>query len=219
MYEKPISYSGLSLYKRCPLAWKHAYIDGNRGAPGKAAMRGTKLHEKLEKYFTDGYWPNDLTLMPWKAHMYDLATRFPMAEEQLAVKADWSPSDFNDPTAHLRGAVDLSYIESHTYHFKDWKSGGIYSTHEGQCDMYACLGLATYPDCKGVEGEMVYLDHPRQTRQWSYSRGEVQDLMGAIDAEVLVLRMDEEYAPTPSQDGCKWCPLSWRNGGACDKSP
>jgi len=220
MYEKPISYSGLSLYKRCPLAWKHAYIDGNRGTPGKAAMRGTKLHEKLENYFNGDMWDDkDLTLLPWKAYMYDLSTYAPLPEEKLAVDFEWQPLDFDDGGAHLRGAVDLSYIIDHKFHVKDWKSGQIYASHEGQADMYACLGLATYPECKSVEVEMVYLDHPRQTRKWEYSKDEVRELRGYIDEDVATLRLDEEYLPTPSQDGCKWCPLSWRNGGACDKSP
>jgi hypothetical protein len=183
-------------------------------------MRGTKLHEKLENYFNGGDWDDkDLTLIPWKVYMYDLACLAPLPEEKLAVDFEWQPTDFDAGDAHIRGAVDLSYIVDGVFHFKDWKSGGIYSSHEGQADMYACLGLATYPDCVGVEGEMVYLDHPRQTRKWKYSVEEVLDIRCYIDDEVQTLRLDEEYAPTPSQDGCKWCPLSWRNGGACDKSP
>lgn len=220
MYDKPLSYSGLSLYRRCPRAWKHTYIDGNRGEPGKAAIRGTKLHEALEAYFSGGLWPEDNNVLrPWKSFIYDLATLFPTPEEQVAVTRDWEPTGFEDPTANLRGAFDLSYQHEGTLFIIDWKSGQQYASHQDQAAMYAVLGRAIYPDVERVEASMVYLDIPKEFSTWRYDHTLLDEIMGSIEDQVCIVRSDEEYLPTPSQSGCKWCQLSWRNGGSCDKSP
>ena len=219
-YDKPLSYSGLSLYKRCPRAWKHVYIDGNRSAPAKAAMRGTRLHEALEQYFNGGLWPeSNETLRPWKAFMYDLATLFPTAEEQVAVTHDWEPTSFDDPAANLRGAFDLSHFHEGTLYVLDWKSGQQYSTHVDQANMYAVLGRAVHSNVREVSVSMVYLDTPKVINEWRYEPTKLDDLEAGIEDQVLIVRSDEEYLPTPSHSGCKWCDLSWRRGGSCDKSP
>ena len=219
-YDKPLSYSGISLYRRCPRAWKHTYIDGHRSPPAKAAMRGTRLHEALETYFGGGNWPegNDV-LRPWKAQMHEFATYFPVPEEQLAVLPNWTATTFDDEEAQYRGAVDLSYSYQDTLYILDWESGQQYSTHQDQADMYACLGMSTYDMYEKVEVSMVYLDIPKVITKWEYDAPKITLLKELWDEEADRLRLDVDHLPTPSQTGCKWCPLSWRNGGSCDKAP
>jgi hypothetical protein len=183
-------------------------------------MRGTRLHEALEQYFNGGLWPeSNETLRPWKAFMYDLATLFPTAEEQVAVTHDWEPTSFDDPTANLRGAFDLSHFHEGTLYVLDWKSGQQYSTHVDQANMYAVLGRAVHSNVREVSVSMVYLDTPKVINEWRYEPTKLDDLEGSIEEQVLIVRSDEEYLPTPSHSGCKWCDLSWRRGGSCDKSP
>jgi len=215
MYNKAISYSGLSLYRKCPQAWKHAYIDGNRSEPGAAAKRGTRLHQQLEDYFNGKAYPEkSAVLAPWKTFMYDLAAKRPIAEQKLAVDASWQPVGFDDENAHVRGAVDLTYKDGPLV-VLDWKSGRIYPEHKGQADIYACMSMDGGPVSVG----MVYLDLPLHTQMWDYTAGNVEDLKGALDQEIDVLRLDEEYIATPSDNACYWCPLSWRKGGECTKAP
>jgi hypothetical protein len=47
----------------------------------------------------------------------------------------------------------------------------------------------------------------------------MDELEAGIEDQVRIVRADEEYLPTPSNDACRWCPLSWRNGGDCNKAP
>jgi hypothetical protein len=151
--------------------------------------------------------------------MYELSTYFPTAEEQLAVDYDWRPAEFDDPSAQFRGAVDLSYTHEGWLHVKDWKSGKQYTTHQGQAEMYAALGLAKYSDIDKVSVEMVYIDIPKVTMCWTYTKPRAAEIAVALNEEAKIVRADEEYLPTPSNDACRWCPLSWRNGGDCDKAP
>lgn len=46
----PWSYSKLSLYKKCPAAFKFRYIDKKYSTPGPAAQRGTEIHSKIENF-------------------------------------------------------------------------------------------------------------------------------------------------------------------------
>ena len=104
-YSKPLSYSGLSLWKQCPRRWAHQYVEGNREPPGPAARRGTMLHEKLEDYFRGSPYPlGDSTLAPWAKYMEALLGQALEPECKLAVLDDWTPTDFDDPKALARGA-------------------------------------------------------------------------------------------------------------------
>lgn len=220
MYEKPLSYSGLSLYEKCPRAWADVYINGNRSEPGPAAQRGTALHKALEEFFRGGEWPEDnKVLSPWKEHMHELKLYNPLPEEQMAVWYDWEPTSFDDPTASFRGAVDLSFVMGNTLYIKDWKSGKQYDSHKGQADMYACLGQSVYAPVDYVEVEMVYLDDPHTTSKWKYNLDEIIVLMDTFDGRADRLRNDESHQPHPDYDSCKWCPLSWRRGGSCHAAP
>lgn len=220
MYTKAISYSGLSLYRKCPAAWSDVYINGNRGKSGAAAERGTMLHKKLENLFTkDETIVTDTTLKPWGPYMEQLKVHRPRVEVELAATEDWCGTEFSSEDANARGAVDLLYQLPYGIHIKDWKSGRVYPSHEEQGKFYAALALAVMDNQGAYEIEMVYLDQPGMIQKWSYDYEEVSDIQDALGEEIRALRLVEEYAPTPSNENCKWCPLSWRNGGKCHASP
>jgi hypothetical protein len=217
-YDKPVSYSGLKLYKKCPLKWKNQYIDGNREPPGKAAQRGTDLHTAIEEFFIRGTgFPTDIMpLAPWRAYMEQLTLRSPSPELELAVNVEWEPVDFNDPTAYYRGVADLHYTDNGVLHIYDWKSGRMYPEHEAQGRTYMALS----PEVDAYMVHFVYIDHPLTviTHMWNaeHRKKEIEDLRKDIE----VLRLDTEYKPTPHHDTCKWCPLSWRKfGGTCRAAP
>lgn len=208
MYNKPISYSGKSLYKKCPKKWKKAYIDGIRSPSGAAAERGVMLHEMLEYYFKDEacYPTGNSCLAKWQSYMSDLKARGLVAEGEIAVFEDWTLASFEDPEAWARGKVD-GLLEA----VYDWKSGKIYEDHEDQAKMYAAM-----EDRR--QAFFVYLDIPGHIQEWNYSDGEIQDAKGAIDEEIRIIRLDEEYKPKPGRE-CNWCDMSWRNGGYCTSAP
>lgn len=209
MYDKPISYSGKSLYKKCPKKWHNAYVLGNREPSGPAAERGVMLHELLENFFKDlaPYPTGNSCLSKWDPYMKDLKAQGLIAEGEVAVREDWSPTSFDDPTAWARGKVD-GELEA----IYDWKSGKIYDDHEDQALMYTAMRDKR-------QAFFVYLDIPHHIQEWNYSDGQIQDARGKIDEEIRIIRLDEEWLPTPSQKECGWCKLSWRNGGTCTSAP
>lgn len=213
MYEKTLSYSGISLYKKCPKQFESAYVNGVRQEAGPAAQRGTKLHEALELFFMGAtpYPKDDKVLSPWRRFMEVITLEEPTPEAKLAVFSDWQPASFDDPSAELRGAADLLSRRDDTLIIRDWKSGRRYDTHKDQGEYY--VAMAEGADRYVVE--FVYLDSPIEVDAFTYCAAEREDLRGAIEETIKLVRGDEEYLPTPSEDACRYCPLSWRVGGTC----
>lgn len=209
MYDKPISYSGLSLYNKCPKKWAWSYILGNREPSGAAAERGTMLHDLLEKYFKDlaPYPTGQSCLVKWQPYMKELKDCGLVAEGEVAVFEDWTPAKFDDPMAWARGKID-----GETDDVYDWKSGKIYDDHWMQGLFYCAMRDKRY-------AHFVYLDIPLHVESFAFSTDEVQDARGQIDDKIRIIRADEEWAATPSQRECGWCKLSWRNGGSCTSAP
>lgn len=209
-YDKPISYSGLSLYNKCPKKWAHAYIHGNREPPNAGALRGTKLHDLLEQFFKGlaPYSSGEPCLSKWRPYMEDLKSKGLVAEGEIAVFEDWTPAKFDDPSAWARGKIDGELPDD----IYDWKSGKIYDDHELQGLYYAAMR-------GGRRTHFVYLDIPLHVQDWEYSVDEIQEARGEIDNKIRIIRADEEWLPTPNYRECGWCKLSWRNGGTCTSAP
>ena len=218
-YTKPVSPSGLKLFKKCPFRWKAQYIDGYRPPSNKYADRGTDLHGELESFFRGfGQYPYGLpALAPWRRFMEALTVYKPHPEVEMAVDATWSPVPFDDDTAYFRGKADLKHdnMEASVLWLYDWKSGKIYDDHEQQGEDYVCLS----GEYENYIVSFVYLDQPLTVVPFKYSHSQRTMMIAKRKEDIERLRNETEFKPTPSNYVCKWCPLSWRNGGTCNAAP
>ena len=222
MYDKPISYSGKSLYDQCPRKWHSAYILGQREPPHPKAERGVQYHAILEDFFNGkiAYPVADKVLAPWTAYMTHLfalgAEYMGRAEGEIACDEEWQPMAFDDPSAYARGKKDYDYRvpQEDVLHLKDWKTGRIYDDHVKQGQFYAAIS----PPAELVIPEFVYLDHPLVTKSWEYDRAEVQEIRKELADQIAIIRHDEKWSPTPG-DHCRWCKKNWRFGGDCTAAP
>lgn len=213
-YDKAISYSGLSLYRKCPKKWHRAYILGVRDPSGPAAERGTRMHSDLERFFLGAPYPSgDKALAVWQDYMTALKSFAPSAERELGMRSDWTPCGFEDDDAHVRGKTDLDFEHDGILHLHDWKSGRIYDDHVLQGEFYVALS----PDYDDYTVRFVYLDQPLVVKEWKYTLADRDNIREALDEEISVLRADEEWKGIPG-DHCHYCPLSWRQGGDCKRA-
>lgn len=215
MYDKPLSYSGLSLYRKCPLRWADVYIEGNRQPSGPAAARGVKLHEMLEDYF-NGKIPfpsGNKVLAPWQKFMEGLLALSPVAEGEVAVDKEWNPCGFGDSHAFFRGKKDLEIEGGDSLILLDWKSGKAYDDHHAQGKAYTALS----PGFEKYKVGFVYLDQPLLIKWWEYDAQDWELFRDNLREEIEAVRSATEFPATPSDD-CRWCPLSWRNGGKCTRA-
>lgn len=216
-YEKPISYSGLKVFKQCPRLWESRYLLKEKPPKSKAADRGTAMHDLLEKFFKgEIQFPHgDPTLNKWRRFMEYLTTFSPSAEMELAVKKDWSETTFDDPDAYYRGKADLSHEEDQgeTLAVYDWKSGRIYDDHPEQGLTY--ISLTVKKEYARYRTKFVYLDLPLQVKNNEYTAEQRDQHIISLREDIEKVRTCEDFTPTPSPNACKWCHLSWRKGGRC----
>lgn len=215
MYDKPVSYSGLKLFKQCPRRWADQYIDGNRYPSGPAAQRGTEIHARLEAYFNEKPYPDGEGILyeRWRNYMVSLVVRSPKPEVELAVDADWQPVAWDAPEAFFRGKLDL-VLPGEIYEIYDWKTGKQYDEHSEQAEAYVALA----PPADRYQTSFVYLDQYPTTMTKLHSTEERDSYRETITADIIRLREATVYPGRPG-GGCRYCPLNWRAGGGCHDAP
>lgn len=217
MYTKPLSYSGMKLFKQCPRRWESRYIHKKYEPQGKAASRGVDLHTEIENFFVD-HMVNSLKsapLTPWRQFMANLTLRNPSVEAKMAVNEHWEPVDFNDPAAYYRGMADLKYEDNTRLHIFDWKSGKIYPDHVDQGRTYMALS----PEYEEYHVHFVYLDLPMEVHSFKFTHNDRIQEIRTLKEDIELVRTTTVYEPKPHHQTCQWCPLSWRKGGECRAAP
>jgi CRISPR/Cas system-associated exonuclease Cas4 (RecB family) len=217
MYNKPISYSSKKVYAQCPKRWYHQYILGEREPAGKAAERGTRIHEALENFFLGGQYPvlsGEVALTEWEPLMHELKEKGAVPEAELAVTADWEPTKFGAKDAYFRGKADLILQDEDTLVILDFKTGRIYPEHEDQGAAY----IAMHAPSGTMSTGFIYLDHPLDIREFTYSPEDRDAVISELRKEIEVIRNDSEYVARGG-DHCRWCVASWRNRGGCKVAP
>ena len=218
-YNKPLSYSGIKLFKKCPRLWADSYILMNKRPSDPAADRGTFIHKKLEDFFLGKPYPDELVVLrPWKLDFTDILRHRPSTEAELAVKVDWTPTSFEDPEALVRGKADLIFQEENVLHIYDFKTGRKYPDHEEQGRTYFALSADKVDKVEKCIVSMVYLDQLEVDEQ-DYYPNELKESIEWVKEDAMRIRTATSYDPTPSMDTCKHCHLSWRKGGTCGAAP
>lgn len=217
-YTRPISHSGLSTYLKCPRIWESIYILGEpRPEKNRASSRGDDIHAFLEAFFLGAPYPSAVKeLRPWQRFMEALTVYEPEPEKKLAVDKEWRACDYDSPEAYFRGKLDLYYEDGPMVHIYDWKSGRIYEEdHRRQGESYVCISPVT----DSYRTNFVYIDRPLIVHSTNHSMDTRKDLAAGLKEQIEVVRSAEEFPPTPSEYTCRYCHLSWRNGGKCNAAP
>jgi len=216
MYDKPLSYSSLKLYERCPKLFLSVKKNEATITYGPAADRGTTIHGYIEDYFNGRpYNKAERALKPWRGYFDNLRVLSPEPECEVAVDSLWQPVDYDDPSAYFRGRLDLRYVVDSTCYIKDWKTGKEYPDHPRQGLSYIALN----PGFEEYRVEFVYLDQYPLVRERVYDRTDFDAAVSDLVSQIRIVRADEEFAATPSMNSCHNCPLNWRVGGGCKDAP
>lgn len=212
-YEKPLSYSSISKYKKCPAMWEWSYILGHWEPSGKAADRGTMLHDTLETFFTfpqtvlppkEGIWK------PWGPLLHGLREYSPVAEGDIAVDRNWSPVEYKSREAYYRGKVDLKLAARDHLFIIDWKSGKVYDDHWNQGADYVAMS----PGFEKYTVFFVYLDSPTLIHRWHYDKEDAVAFQENATEIIEEVRSAEHY-PFNKGPHCRYCPRSKNKGGDC----
>lgn len=191
------SASSLETWTNCPRLWKAKYVD--KLVPyveHPAAKRGTEIHEKLENAVVTGEKPEGV----WTPQglIESLHSRGARAEVKVALDEAAQVVDFADPSAVIRGVVDV-YLETekHTL-ILDWKTGKV-RPKKIQADTYTAFAKALVADDRPVSFRFVYVDQHQSVAldRDGHATQRIFDLIEQVEK-------DTEHLPNPGWL-CRFC--------------
>lgn len=216
------SYSSYGLMRRCPFAFKLAYIDKLRGPPVAAMERGTMIHSLAEKYLQGKLTgPVPLPLKKLAPEFRELKKAKPIVEQYWGVSAEWKPMKYGWLVAKTDAAV-LPTPKDNTLIVVDHKTGREYPEHPDQGSLYGSVGFGLYPKVDEVDVEFFYVDLG-YIRTFKFTRAKLRWNVKYWQEQGKKLMSTKKFLPTPSHAACDWCGFrsdrKLANGqkGPCDK--
>ena len=202
-----LSYSFVSMYKRCPKQAYHTYVVKDIKRVETEAMRyGNEVHSALENAIkTSEPLPEDLA----QAQPF-LAALGPgcHAELQLAMNDNGGPCDYWGTSVLFRGKLDVFKTEGNRALIVDWKTG---KTREDPTELeyHAMLALVHNPDLSSIDGMYVWLKTDKLGKRYKLIN-KARDLVSEtirLKKELDACLIEERWParPTPL---CGWCPVS-----------
>jgi len=226
----PYSYSKISLFQKCPYAWKLAYLDHIEPKKHPSLELGSLVHKiiavyieslkdraeqsnhsLLEKIIAQYAGDKQDELLPFLSSIKSfilLPSIEPQVEIELALDSNFLPCDFQSDDAFVRGKIDYTYVIEDTAVVIDWKTNQVLPCEDEikkdwQTRFYTLLLDPLLPDnvTKFVV-ELNYLRHSK-VRKLEIPRDSVNEVRKWILSCVEKIESEENFSPTPGD----WCSL------------
>jgi len=218
----PLSYSGYSLYQKCPSAFKRKYLLKEKGA-GKPSReeapqmyRGTDVHTNVEGFFKNEHHDLCEEVSFYHDWMRGLRTAGAIPEMEFCFDKDWNRVPFSDEENGLiRGFIDLHLPdkENKIIHTYEWKTGKMYPEHSDQRHLYGMATLLIYDWCQEAHVTTVYTDL-RDNVTVKYPRDMLKTYLWMWERKINSVRPPQPYPMRPSWK-CRSCQFSKARGGTC----
>ena len=216
-----ISYSRMTTHGKCGLKYKWSYVDKvpvDRGEPGPALLRGTKLHDSAEHYVLGKIPQVDPELEFYAQWLHGLKENYDCKPEfQWGLTRDFEPCDFDSPDAYIRGIFDLAVMscteENGEGDIFEYKTGKIYDDHKLQREFYAIPAMLHF-DWPTVKVSTVYFDQ-KKTHEETWTRDDIPAIKAKLDSKIHLMGLAGSWIPNPSWM-CRFCDFSKDKGGPCN---
>jgi len=221
---KTWSFSSLKSYEACPLRLQYSRVDKIPRAelpPDNPMMRGSRLHEEIEKYILTG------EEIPSKLK-YDGELIEESRQQFLAGKAQtelsWAfdnqwrlvPSD--DPNLWLRAILDVFIRESETEAWViDWKSGKSWMkdvAHHQQAQLYTVCAFRACPELETIKTSFVYIDEKGKTTHRQYTRDQARNIEITYHNRAVRMTNATTLPPKPTEMTCRYCDFGMSFGNS-----
>jgi CRISPR/Cas system-associated exonuclease Cas4 (RecB family) len=224
------SFSRLSTFETCKLWAKLAYIDKipeppRPLPPGKtehANDRGSRIHEAGELFVKA-----EVELIPelekFAQEFQNLKDLYKTGRVLLEVEwgfdRNWNPVAWmsSDVWARIKPDAVILSEDGTSAVCVDYKTGrksGNEVKHQQQMQLYQLAVLLRFPDIEKVTVELWYLDQDELTSM-VYTRKQGMRYLDSFTDRGDRLTTEEEFAPSPNQYGCRWCPFGPKGTGHC----
>lgn len=202
-----LSYSSISNFLQCPRKFKEVNVDYRFKDSSFAINKGIDIHKTIEDYIkgiSSAYPLGDydhpvikklrLSYNVEKPKGYEIGV-----EKTFAIDDTYSPCEYKDPKAILRGKIDLYVLTPTVLHVIDWKSGKR-RDNKLQATVYDVLTHHLLPNGKH-EFTFDYLKEGKDPAI-SITEKDKDNLVKIIDT----IQGSQEFPEKPGPL-CKWCPV------------
>lgn len=211
------SYSAWSTWNKCAYSFYSGYILGIRGPAHPAMQRGIEVHRLAEFYLKGKIKVLPPIFARFKANYAALRKAGPIVEEFWNVDHRFRFTKKREKmwcTMKMDAAVEPHRLDGWLF-VQDLKTGQEYEDHPNQGELYACIGLAKYPEARGVITEFWYLDQKYPVQVKYPRRLLLKKTNRWLEEGAKVLDTSQKYLPSPSKEVCKWCVHASDREGSC----
>jgi CRISPR/Cas system-associated exonuclease Cas4 (RecB family) len=201
--DRPWSYSSLTLYEKCPHAYKLRYLDKCKEPPNPAMERGTAIHTEIEGYLLGQSELSDET-HKLKAYYTGLKHLQPVIEEPWGFDINWQPTSWNN--AWCRMKLD-AYVPGKFFQICDHKTGKYYPVKAiDQGQLYAVGASIRFPGSDKFEVTFAYVDSG-ELKSTTYPKSKIAKIQQRFTERASKLNIDRKFEPKPHKFTCKYCSL------------
>lgn len=160
------SYSALGSFETCPFRHMRTKVRKDvKDPPGEAALWGQRVHKALEDRIRDGKeLPPSLASYEGYAAKFANAPGTVLAEQQIALTADFKPTSWFAKDVWLRAVLDVSVLNGSKALIADWKTGKRKPDND-QLELFAGVIFKTEPQIETASTGFVWLQEKKMDRE------------------------------------------------------
>ncbi len=211
---RPYSFTKISTYIRCPRWYKFSYVDGKPEFRADTFSLGSEVHRAIAHFLQTGEIKiDDSQLLPSQADlartmvkkavgMLDVLGQVVAVEHRFALDDFANPVGFDDPSALVRGIIDLVTVDSGGYYIWDWKTGKSRKADALQLRLYMLAGSVLFGD-EIIGAGFVYL--PSAKTEIIYNDYTLDSAWRTLMDLINKIEGDTAFSPNPGTH-CYYCP-------------
>ncbi len=205
------SYSKLKNYESCPKRYFHVDVERtHKEEESEQLAYGNALHKHIAEAIS-GKAPlpkHFAHLQPWVDKVTHGDTTKILVEQQLAIRADMTATEWFGKDAWYRGIADVIKVRGPVAVVLDWKTGKILEDGVQLALMAQCV-FAHHPEIQKIRTEFIWLKEDATTRA-DFTRDDMVKVWAGVLPRVQTLEAAHKGANFPPKPGhlCrKWCPV------------
>lgn len=200
------SWSKVAAFETCPKRYYHYSVAKDVEEPESEAIAyGNTVHKVLADRLTGKPLPAHFShLEEWAARIGDGDKL--LVEQKMAIKQDFSATDWKARDAWFRGIADVIKIKGRVALVVDWKTGKLKDESQQLALMAACV-FAHHPEVEKIRSEFIWLKEDATTRA-DFARNDMVGVWNNLLPRVSHLQQAHEKQEFPPKPGflCKnWC--------------
>ena len=208
------SYSKLKNYETCPKRYYNVDVAKTvKEEESEQLAYGNALHKALADAISGkAPLPQSFTRMqPWvdKVAGVSNGSSTLLVEQQLAIRADMTPTEWFSKAAWYRGIADVIKIVGKVALVLDWKTGKILEDGVQLALMAQCV-FAHHPDIQKIRTEFIWLKEDATTRA-DFTREDMVSVWAGLVPRVKSLEnahSSMDFPPTPGYLCRRYCPVT-----------